>query len=131
MAFWDIADFPAVTGHRLRTTVLQPARPFRATLQSVEEHHLVIAEETDDLALFFEPQDCVDHSPAVGAAVDVVAEEDELVLFRRLDGGEKCIERGFAAVNVADGNGSRSHGFLSSPHTQCVGMAAPEVCRLL
>ena len=70
-----------------------------------KEHLLVIAQQRDEPAMMFELDEYVEHSPAIGAAIDVVAQCHERVARRRLDLRQGAFAEAEAqSVNIADGN---------------------------
>src|SRR4051794_1774413 len=66
-----------------------------------------------------ESDEPVEYSFRVRPAVDVIAEEDQLVLRRRRHEAEERVERGQAAVDVPDGEGAS--------HTQQVNHKVTEI----
>src|SRR5262249_34857672 len=69
-----------------------------------------------------------DHAPAVRPPVDVVAQENQGVEFRGVDGPDQGSQRRRAAVNVSDGDGALRQGvaslcFFSGPHSGFLGQS--------
>ena len=73
----------------------------------------MIAQDRNEATFLGHGQQCVDHSLAVRPTIDVIAQHDQRIVGRRIDRFEKRLERGRAAMNVADCNGS-GHGWLQA-----------------
>jgi hypothetical protein len=77
------------------------------TIDGVEQHLLVIAEDTDQLRLLAEGEELLDDATARGAAVDRVAKHDDRIVLADLEAVDKGLQRGATAVDVADGQNAR------------------------
>ena len=82
-----------------------------------EEHQLVVATQADDAVRLFQSNQSIDDALAVGPAIDVVAQEDEPVVGRRLDGVEQGVEVGRRAVDIAEGEGAHGQFARTSSRT--------------
>ena len=67
-----------------------------------EELFFVIPLDEGHLEFVFEGDEEVDDSFGIGAAVDIVTHEDDVVFWLRIDDLEKLRKGGKAAVNVSD-----------------------------
>src|SRR5690242_12052050 len=87
----------------------EQAQRFHVAGERAEEDLLVIAEDEADVAARLgKPDQPIDHARRIGAAIDEIAEEDELRLrgaagaVVRLDLPDQIVEQAEAAVDIAD-----------------------------
>ena len=101
------AAMPYDSSVALPPNISQSTYNSRLAVVDLQHHFVVIAQQRDQAALPPELQQPLDRAAAVGAAVDVVAQRDDRVVRLRPDRRQQRLQRGQAAVDVADGNGAR------------------------
>ena len=84
------------------------------TVVDRQHHFVVVAQQRHQVALRLQAQQPLDHAAAVGAAVDVVAQQHQRIDRLRPDRRQQRFQRGQAAVDVADGDRARHSSHNSS-----------------
>ena len=91
---------------------LHPEREVVTALPGTQHHLLVIAHQGNQVALAFEPDQLVQHTLGIRAAINVVAQSDQRIRRPEINQPQEGCQGLGMSVDVTDGNDAIVHAFL-------------------
>ncbi len=106
MAGRDSVEVTSITNQRGSASHLIPQRRVHPMHRTTAEHDFMVATQEDRMVLGLQFHKVVECATAIGPAIDVVAEEYQGIIRRRLDDLDQSPHGFIATVDISEGNGS-------------------------